>query len=397
MDPTLLDFGSPNLQYALYQSPYGCMVLSMKGRGAPENPTGRFEKLTYDANAYSEEIGQGLTPEELLDESGEPAPRTVPTAFFKDSSKSILSKNDSPDVGFDLSINPYRGCEHGCIYCYARPTHEYLGLSPGLDFETKIFVKEEAPALLRAALAAKNYQPQTIFMSGVTDCYQPIERKLQLTRRCLEVLAECRNPVWIVTKNALVARDVDYLSALAKVGACGVSLSLTTLDNDLCGKLEPRTSRPAKRLEAIRILADAGVPVGVNLAPIIPALNEPEIPALLEAAKAAGAQFAWYTCVRLPYAVKDLFADWLGRHFPEKKERILSNIRQVRGGKLNDSTFGSRMKGEGLFAERIEKLFKIHRKRQGLDGPSPELSSAHFIRPTVPPAPKGDPAQLGLF
>lgn len=373
------------------------MVIGMKGRGTPENPTSRFDKLSR-----TQEPDLGLSrdsdPDDPASFGGE---RTVKTVYFKDASRSILARNDSPDVGFDTSINPYRGYEHGCIYCYARPSHEYLGLSAGLDFETKIFVKEEAPTLLRTALAAKSYVPQTIFMSGVTDCYQPIERKLQLTRKCLEVLAECKNPVWIVTKNALVARDVDLLSQLAAVGAAGVSLSITTLDNDLCGKLEPRTSRPASRLEAVRRLADAGVPVGVNIAPIIPALNETEIPAILEAAKNAGAQFAWYTCVRLPYAVKDLFSDWLETHFPEKKERILSNIRQIRGGKLNDSEFGSRMKGDGLFAERIEKLFKIHRRRQGLDTSAPSLSTAAFVRPQPPPASKVSSearrGQLALF
>jgi DNA repair photolyase len=342
----------------------------MKGRGTPENPGNRFKEIHR---------GMDIDLECEIDERP-----SVATQFFKDSSKSILSKNDSPDLGFGVSVNPYRGCEHGCIYCYARPTHEYLDLSPGLDFETKIFVKENAPELLRAALAAKNYAPEPIFFSGVTDCYQPIERKLLLTRRCLEVLADCGHPVWIVTKNFLVTRDIDVLKRLAEKNACGVSLSLTSLDAELCGRMEPRTSRPQKRLEAVRLLAEAGIPVSVNLAPIIPALNETEIPALLKAAKEAGASSAWYTCVRLPHAVKDIFQQWLHRYYPDKAERVLSNIRQMRGGKLYDADFKTRMKGEGLFAERVAKLFEIYRRRNGLDQPTAHLSTASFVPPRPP-------------
>jgi DNA repair photolyase len=339
---------------------------SIVGRGAAGNPKNRFERIEVEPE-----------PGEL--DAEEPGPETV---YLRDASRSIIARNDSPDIGFDASINPYRGCSHGCIYCYARPTHEYLGLSAGLDFESKILVKEDAPELLRKQLSSPRWKPKVLSISGVTDCYQPIEKKLQITRRCLEVLAEFRNPVAIVTKNHLVTRDIDLLSELAQHDAAVVAVSLTTLDDDLRRVMEPRTSRPIRRLAAIEALARAGVPVGVITAPVIPGLNDHELPNLISAAAEAGAGFAAYTPVRLPYAVRPLFEDWLTRHFPERKEKVLNRIRSMRGDKLNDARFGSRMRGEGIFADQISQLFDISCRRAGLEGKRfPRLSTAAFRRP----------------
>jgi DNA repair photolyase len=339
---------------------------SIVGRGAAGNPKNRFERIEVEPE-----------PGEL--DAEEPGPETV---YLRDASRSIIARNDSPDIGFDASINPYRGCSHGCIYCYARPTHEYLGLSAGLDFESKILVKEDAPELLRKQLSSPRWKPQVLSISGVTDCYQPSEKKLQITRRCLEVLAEFRNPVAIVTKNHLVTRDIDLLSELAQHDATVVAVSLTTLDDDLRRVMEPRTSRPIRRLAAIEALARAGVPVGVMTAPVIPGLNDHELPNLISAAAEAGAGFAAYTPVRLPYAVRPLFEDWLTRHFPERKEKVLNRIRSMRGDKLNDARFGSRMRGEGIFADQISQLFDISCRRAGLEGKRfPRLSTAAFRRP----------------
>jgi DNA repair photolyase len=339
---------------------------SIVGRGAAGNPKNRFERIEVEPE-----------PGEL--DAEEPGPETV---YLRDASRSIIARNDSPDIGFDASINPYRGCSHGCIYCYARPTHEYLGLSAGLDFESKILVKEDAPELLRKQLSSPRWKPKVLSISGVTDCYQPIEKKLQITRRCLKVLAEFRNPVAIVTKNHLVTRDIDLLSELAQHDAAVVAVSLTTLDDDLRRIMEPRTSRPVRRLAAIQALARAGVTVGVMTAPVIPGLNDHELPNLISAAAEAGAGFAAYTPVRLPYAVRPLFEDWLTRHFPERKEKVLNRIRSMRGGKLNDARFGSRMRGEGIFADQISQLFDISCRRAGLEGKRfPRLSTAAFRRP----------------
>ena len=315
-------------------------------RAAADNPPNRFEKIQLEPDA-------DWNPED------DPLPRTQ---FFKDHSKTVIARNDSPDVGFTASLNPYRGCEHGCIYCYARPTHEYLGFSAGLDFESKIMVKEDAPELLRQELMSPKWQPQVMFMSGVTDCYQPVERKLKLTRRCLEVLAEFRNPVFIITKNRLVTRDIDLLAALARHQAAAVWLSITTLDVELRKVMEPRTAPPTARLEAIRELAQAGIPVGVNVAPIVPGLTDPELPAILQAAAEAGATAAGYTVVRLPYAVAPLFEKWLATHFPDRKGAVLNRLRSLRGGKLNDPQWGTRMRGEGIFADQIGQLFEVARR-----------------------------------
>ncbi len=338
---------------------------AIHGRGAASQPTNRFENISYEADA------DAFDPDA-------PLPRTQ---FLRDTTASIITYNTSPDIGFDASVNPYRGCEHGCAYCYARPYHEYLGFSAGLDFETKIVVKENAPELLRRELASPKWKPQMIAMSGVTDCYQPIERKLKITRGCLEVLAECRNPVGIVTKNFLVTRDADLLGELARLNASLVLLSITTLDADLARKLEPRTAPPRKRLEAISVLAKAGVPVGVNVAPVIPGLTDHEMISIVKAAKDAGAQFAGYTALRLPYAVKDLFAEWLTQHFPQRKEKVLAFVRDMRGGKLNDANFGSRMRGEGVWSEQLAKMFRLAKRKAKL-GDFPDLSTEHFRRPS---------------
>ncbi|HEX3720805.1 MAG TPA: PA0069 family radical SAM protein [Verrucomicrobiae bacterium] len=337
----------------------------LKGRGAAGNPTNRFEKISLERDA-------DWNPEE------DPAPRTQ---FLRDLSQTAITYNDSPDVGFSASVNPYRGCEHGCIYCYARPTHEYLGFSAGVDFESKIMVKEKAPELLRKELASLKWKPMVIAMSGVTDCYQPIERKLRLTRGCLEVLAECRNPVVIITKNFLVTRDVDLLGELARHDAVSVCVSVTTLDSDLAREMEPRTSTPRQRLAAIETLARAGVRVGVNVAPIIPGLTDHEILPIVEACVEAGARFAGYTVVRLPYAVKDLFEQWLDLHAPGKKDKVLNRIRAVRDGKLNDSTWGQRMGGAGIFAEQIAQTFAVACRKAGLAEDRFALSTKSFRRP----------------
>ena len=336
-----------------------------RGRGSAENPANRFDRLHYE-------------PDPDVDPAEQPAPRTQ---FLRDSTRSIITTNDSPDVGFSASLNPYRGCEHGCAYCYARPTHEYLGFSAGLDFETRIVVKEDAPELLRAELSAAKWQPQVLGLSGVTDPYQPIERRLQLTRRCLAVLAEFRNPVAVVTKNHLVARDTDLLGKLARDNAAAVFLSITTLDGDLARVLEPRASQPAGRLAALQELQRAGVPVGVLVAPVIPGLNDHEIPAILSAAAQAGARHAGFVVLRLPYGVADLFTAWLERHLPDRKDRILGRIRDLRGGRLNDARFGQRMRGEGVLAEQIKALFDLGSRQAGIVGRGPQLSTASFQRP----------------
>lgn len=335
-----------------------------RGRGAAVQPPSRFERLSVELD------------EEFAAE--QPGPRTQ---FFRDHSRSIISRNDSPDIPFGASINPYRGCEHGCAYCYARPTHEYLGFSSGLDFESRIMVKLDAPKLLRAELLSAKWLPRTLALSGVTDCYQPVERRLEITRGCLEVLAEFRNPVGIVTKNHLVTRDIDHLSSLAAHDAARVFLSVTTLDSALGSRLEPRASRPSHRLDAVRRLDEAGIPVGVMVAPIIPGINEHEIPAILDAAAEAGARFAGYTVLRLPHAVKDVFTSWLETHLPERAEMVLGRIRSLRHGKLNASDWGERFRGAGIFADEISRMFEVAARRAGLNRDRSPLSTAAFHRP----------------
>ena len=332
------------------------------GRGAGFNPPNRFERLHLELLA---EVEPGAPP---------------PTEFYIDSSKSILTKNDSPDVPFTYSINPYRGCEHGCIYCYARAGHEYLGFSAGIDFESKIVVKQDAPALLEKAFLNKTWRPQTVALSGVTDPYQPAERRLELTRRCLEVFLKFRNPVSIITKSHLVTRDMDLLTDLAALNLVEVVLSITTLDPILAGILEPRASTPARRLEALEMLSKAGVPTGVNAAPLIPGLTDEELPAILRESAARGAEGACYILVRLPFAVKDLFLDWLGRNLPERAPKIVSRLREVRGGELSASDFVTRQAGQGKMAETIRDLFDLFCRKYGLNRSERQLSTAHFTR-----------------
>ena len=346
-------------------------------RGAPANPANRFEKIHLEPDEDQSSFhsdSTGWNPED--DDGGRPqGPRTQ---FFKDHGQTAITYNDSPDVGFNASLNPYRGCEHGCIYCYARPTHEYLGFSSGLEFESKIMVKENAPELLRAELSSPKWKPQVLVMSGVTDCYQPVEGKLKLTRRCLEVFLEFRNPVAIITKNFLVTRDIDLLSELAKSDCASVCLSITTLDPHLRKVMEPRTSPPQARLAAIKKLSEAGVPVSVNVAPVIPGLTDHEIPAILKAARDAGAISAGFTVVRLPYANAALFEKWLGTHFPDRKEKVLNRIKAMRGGKMYDAQWGKRMRGEGIFADQISALFDASRRKAGIPNEGTELSTASF-------------------
>lgn len=336
--------------------------MNLHGRGATINPAGRFEKL---AVAIDEEFE-------------DPNPRTQ---YLRDSSQSLITTNDSPDIGFRASINPYRGCEHGCSYCYARPYHEYLGFSAGVDFETRIMVKMDAPKILRRELSSPKWKPQPLGMSGVTDCYQPVERKFEITRACLQVLAEFRNPVGIVTKNHLVTRDIDVLQELARFQAACVHISVTSLDSALARRLEPRAASPSHRLDAIRQLSAAGIPVGVLVAPIIPGLTDHEVPAILKAAREAGAVRAGYTMVRLPYGVKDVFSAWLEENMPDARDRVLGRIRAMRGGKLNDSNFGIRMQGQGVFAEQIHQLFAVSLHREGFADRMPSLSIAAFRNP----------------
>jgi len=343
-----------------------------QGRGAVRDLPNRFEKLAMDLDPDVVQHDPDMEGEAL------PNPKTI---FLDDQSESIISRNESPDIGFSAGINPYRGCEHGCAYCYARPYHEYLGFSAGLEFETKIVVKRRAAELLRRELSKPKYVPEVLAMSGVTDCYQPAERHFRITRACLEVLAEFRHPVGIITKNFLITRDIDVLKELAAYDAVHATISITTLNADLAAKMEPRASRPAHRLRAVEMLAKAGVPVGVNVAPIIPGLNDREIPAVLEAAKSAGAGDVGYTILRLPHGVKDVFAEWLKLNFPEKLERILGGVRAVRGGKLNVSEFGARMRGEGIFAEQIHQMFHVFRERLGFGARTRELRTEHFRRP----------------
>jgi DNA repair photolyase len=339
------------------------------GRGASWSPANRFEKLHIDASDFDV---VDVDPDE-----GE-RPRRE-TQFFRDDTKTIITCNNSPDVGFETSLNPYRGCEHGCIYCYARPTHEYLGFSAGLDFESKIMVKTKAPELLRAELERPGWKPQVLVMSGVTDPYQPVEKKLRITRGCLQVLATFRNPVAIITKNRLVTRDADLLRELANHNAVAVNISVTSLDPKLQRVLEPRTSSPQARLDAISQLRAAGIPVGVMVAPVVPGLTDHEVPKILEACANAGAQFAGYTIVRLPWGVAPLFEHWLEEHFPDRKEKVLGRIRHLRRDRLNNSQWHTRMTGEGIFAEQIASLFEVGCRRAEI-GKRPRLLTGGFRR-----------------
>lgn len=349
-------------------------LVQIRGRGAAGNPPNRFERLHVEQD-----------PEQI--DPGAAGPRT---RFYRDTTRRIIADNDSPDVGFTHTVNPYRGCEHGCVYCFARPFHEYLGMSAGLDFESKIMVKDNAAELLRAELMSRRWQPAPIAFSGVTDPYQPIERRLRITRACMEVMAEFRNPVAIVTKNHLVTRDIDLLSELARMGAAAVFLSITTLDAELQRSMEPRASAPGRRLAAVEELSAAGIPVGVLVAPVIPGLTDHEMPAILEVAASAGAGFAGYVPLRLPHAVAELFSSWLQDRYPDRKDKVLNHVRGLRNGKLYDAKWGARMRGEGKYADHLRSLFEVASRKAGLNGRDLELSTAGFRRP-----PAGD--QLALF
>ncbi len=341
------------------------------GRGAQIQPANRFLAVHQE-----DDWEQVENDEEFLAALERP-----PTVYLPDSSQSIVAENDSPDIPFRYSVNPYRGCAHGCSYCYARPTHEYLGLSAGLDFETKVLVKHRAPELLRNWLARPKYRAESIAFSGVTDCYQPAERNYRLTRGCLEVAAESLQPVGIVTKNALVTRDVDVLTFMAQSHTARVALSITTLNEKLARKLEPRTSTPAARLRAIERLSSAGVSTMVMVAPVIPGLNDSEIPAILQAARDAGAEGASYILLRLPHAVRDVFFDWLDRSLPDQAEKIRARIRDTRQGRTNDGRFGHRMRGTGIIAEQIGNTFQVFARKHGFDKTLPPLDTTQFQPP----------------
>ena len=335
---------------------------------------GRFESVAREA------FDDGWTPEE-------PDQRELKTQVTIERARSIVSHNDSPDVGFSQSINPYRGCEHGCIYCYARPSHAYLELSPGLDFETKLFAKTNAAEVLRETLAKPGYKPSPIALGANTDCYQPIERKYRITRQILEVLAECEHPVTMVTKSALIERDLDLLGPMAQKNLVKVFVSIGTLDRELARKLEPRAASPQRRLDVLKALSKEKIPCGVMVAALIPALNDKTMEHVIEAAAAAGASEAAYVIMRLPNELKVLFKEWLAEHYPQRAEHVMSIVRQMRGGKENDPNFGSRMSGTGNYAELIEKRFDIACRRHGLNGHGagrnpPELDCSRFRPPS---------------
>ncbi|GIW98453.1 MAG: radical SAM protein [Pirellulaceae bacterium] len=353
------------------------------GRGSHIRPANRFERLRLDT--------MNTEGDDWWDADGAPEPERLPTEYLVDQSRSILAKNNSSDLPFRYSMNPYRGCAHGCAYCYARPTHEYLGLDAGLDFETKIIVKPHAASLLREALSKPSWVCEPIMMSGVTDCYQPVERHLRLTRSLLETAWEFRQPVGIVTKNALVVRDRDILQSMAENNLVRVAISLTSLDQSLTRRLEPRTSSPQARLRAIQVLNQVGVPVTVMTAPIIPGINDEEIPRLLEAAKEAGASYAAYVLLRLPLTVEPVFREWLGRCFPDRQHKVLGRIASMREGKMNDSRFGSRMRGTGVWAQHLSQMFQVFARRYGLATKPPPLDCSQFRRPAT------GPRQLELF
>jgi DNA repair photolyase len=344
---------------------------SLKGRGSLSNPAGRFERTGVEA------FDDGWEQEA--------APESIATSVAPDRAKGVVTTNDSPDVGFDQSINPYRGCEHGCIYCYARPSHAYMGLSAGIDFETKLFYKENAGAVLEQELAKPGYVCRPIMLGANTDPYQPIERERLVTRSVLEVLARTRHPVSVITKSALVVRDIDLLSDLAKDGLASVAVSITTLSNETKRTLEPRAAAPAARLRALRELSGAGIPCSVMVAPVIPAVTDHEMEAILEAAAEAGASCAGYVLLRLPYEVKDLFREWLTEHFPDRASHVMSLVHDMRGGRDNDPRFGTRMKGTGPVAELLRNRFKVACRRLGLNASRRDMPQpTHLFRPPTP-------------
>jgi len=351
---------------------------AFKGRGALSNIAGRFDSTTLET------VEDGWYREEI---DNAPCETVLP-----DKAKSVIARNDSPDVGFDQSINPYRGCSHGCVYCFARPTHSYLGLSPGLDFETKLFYKQDAARLLEAELAKRNYTPKTFALGINTDGYQPLEKRLEVTRSVLEVLARCRHPVTIVTKSALIVRDIDLLSSLARDHLVSVSVSITSLDDDIKRTLEPRAASPQARLRVIRELSEAGIPVSVLVAPVIPAITDHEMEAILAAAHEAGAVGAGYVLLRLPHEVKILFREWLTQHYPDRAKHVMSLINQARGGKDYQSEFGVRMTGTGAYAQLLRTRFELARRRLGMQ----DAEARHELNTSLFRAPAANCAQLSL-
>jgi len=339
------------------------------GRGARSNARSRYDRNTY----------VGFDDGWLYEDEDPPPP--LKTEVIRDVSRTIITRNNSPDISFNQSINPYRGCEHGCVYCFARPTHAYLGLSPGLDFETRLFVKPDAAKLLEAELRKPSYKPEVIAIGTNTDPYQPIEREYRVMRSILKVLAEFRHPVGIVTKSALITRDIDLLAPMAKEGLAKVALSVTTLDRKLARAMEPRASTPGKRLEAIRMLSEAGIPTGVMTAPMIPALNDEELESILTAAAEAGATEAGYVLLRLPLEIKDLFREWLEAHAPTRAQHVMSLMRSMRGGKEYDAEWGTRMRGEGPYAKLISQRFHLATRRLGLNRDRLVLDAEKFRRP----------------
>lgn len=346
--------------------------LKIRGRAAQANPRNRFEKFSLE-NFKDDELDSFAEENDEL---------KIPTQFFVDDSKTVIAKNDSYDVGFEYSFNPYRGCEHGCIYCYARPSHEFLGFSSGTDFESKIMIKKDAPKLLEAEFKKKSYKPDFIMFSGNTDCYQPIERKLKITREVLKVCLKYRNPVSIITKNELIQRDIDILQQMAELNLVSVCLSITSLDRNLARKMEPRTSSSERRLETIHKMAEKNIPVGVNIAPVIPGLNDEEISSILKEASLRGASFAGHVMLHLPYAVKDLFLQWLKKEFPDRESKIINKILEMRDGKLNESEFGTRFLGKGELAETIHSLFELSCRKYRLKKDRKELRTDLFRRDT---------------
>ncbi len=360
--------------------------LHRKGRGTGWAIAHRFER--DEREAFDD--GWGTLSQDAVEERLAPGTRVVEQHVG-----SILSGNDSPDIGFDLSINPYRGCEHGCIYCYARPTHSYLNLSPGLDFETRIVAKVNAAARLREALASRAYEPSLINIGSATDAYQPVERRLRITRGVIEVLAACAHPFAIVTKSAGVERDLDLIAPMAHAKRAAVYVSLTTLDPALARIMEPRAASPQRRLRTIETLAKAGVPVGVSVSPVIPFVNEPEVERILEAAAAAGAQAAFSIVLRLPWEVNPLFQDWLQHHFPQRAARVMARIREMRGGRENDARFGSRMTGQGVWAQLLRQRVTKTAARLGLNRQRIEMDFSAFRAPVAEPP--HDARQASLF
>lgn len=344
-----------------------------RGRGAGLNPGNRFESLRLHV------LGEHLDQARAESPNG----KQVPTRILPDDTKTFINPVDSPDLSMKWTINPYRGCEHGCIYCYARPGHEYLGMSSGLDFETVILAKHNAPTLLRRELAKRSWRGEGITMSGVTDCYQPVERDLEITRKCLEVFVECRQAVGIITKSKLILRDLDLLRKLHEHRAVHVAISITSLDNEIASKMEPRASSPRDRLQTVRELASAGIPVAVMTAPILPGINDREIPALLEAAADAGATSAGWVMLRLPHQIKDLFLEWLQRHFPDRASKVESFIRDMHGGELYDARHFVRQRGQGPMAQQIAATFRLFARKHGLDRPIHALNQEAFRRPSL--------------